>query len=396
MYYTRTLSDFEALFVSRSQQRIAELGALLADEFSRNDVDNYKAQLIVELEYAIKVLYSTDLSWTPDDIRMMIDYYTELAELTVFGFRSMIFAPTQIAQSCDCDAILTMIQNLTTTVNDNFTFFYNWINQIDQNWQAGDTAIWNYLNTFTGGAPVLAADLESDQDVGGIQDGDTWAEGDLLEDVLRDLLKAIPVLSNFTFNTWADLVEIGSTIPVATFTWDTLDDPQNMKISDNQGVMTNVPVTGVSFTPGVPYSYDFTIGKTIIWTLTADRAEPVTIDMTSVYMSYFDKETTANDDPVTITEAKILASTIEVLARTATEITIPVNTSNVEQGFIAVAKTQSEPAYDKWRVNDNNNATIATGEFIRPPIDITVGGVVYSVYRWGYRSPLVDNLKLQR
>lgn len=396
MYYTRTLVEYEALFVSRSQQRIAELGVQLADEFSRNDVDNYKAQLIVELEYAIEVLMTADLDWSEDDIRMMIDYYTEHAKLTAFGYRSMIFDPTPIASSADNEVLLKMIENLSNTVDDNFTFFFNWINSIDQNWQDGDTAIWNYLNTFTGGNPVLAADLTSEQDVGNIKKQDFWAEGDLIEDVLRDLVAPAPAINNFTFNSWADLVEIGDTLTVTQFTWDVENAPQNITISDSEGILTDELVTGVSFTPSTPLDYDFTAGKTVTWTIKADKVTAITLDVTSVYASYFDKETTATDAAVTITEAKVLGAAIKVLQRTSDEVTLPVSTSNVEQGFIAVAKTQSEPVYDKWRVNDNNNATIGVGEFIRPAVDVVVSGVTYSVYRWGYKSPLVDNLKLER
>ncbi|KKL62434.1 hypothetical protein LCGC14_2185220, partial [marine sediment metagenome] len=55
LYYARILETHETLFVSRAQQRIAVLGQELAAEFARNDVTNYKAELIVELEYAINV-----------------------------------------------------------------------------------------------------------------------------------------------------------------------------------------------------------------------------------------------------------------------------------------------------------------------------------------------------
>ena len=56
MYYDRILSTEEALFISRAQQRIAELSAALADESTRNDVDTYKVELIKELQYAIETL----------------------------------------------------------------------------------------------------------------------------------------------------------------------------------------------------------------------------------------------------------------------------------------------------------------------------------------------------
>ena len=50
MYYDRVLSADEALYVSRAQQRIAALSTKMAEEALRNDVDDYDAQLMVELQ----------------------------------------------------------------------------------------------------------------------------------------------------------------------------------------------------------------------------------------------------------------------------------------------------------------------------------------------------------
>ncbi|HEC42707.1 MAG TPA: hypothetical protein ENI20_07765, partial [Bacteroides sp.] len=136
LYYARILETHETLFVSRAQQRIAVLGQELAAEFARNDVTNYKAELIVELEYAINVLYSTDLVWTEDEIQMMIDYYTQVGELTAFGYRAMVFAPTPIAISCDCDTILTLIDNLSNTVDANYDYLLNLILQVEIDYKA--------------------------------------------------------------------------------------------------------------------------------------------------------------------------------------------------------------------------------------------------------------------
>jgi hypothetical protein len=397
LYYNRTLETHEALFVSRCQQRIAVLGAELADEFTRNDVTNYKAELIVELEYAIKVLYSTDLVWTADEIQMMIDYYTVYAELTAFGFRAMVFNPTPLAVSCDCDTILTLITNLSNKVDANYDYLLNLILTIDTNWQEGDQAIYDYINNLTlGGDAIWSADATAEINVGGVRVADFYALGSPLEQTIRDLITEPPSIVDFTFDTWIDLVEIGDTLVVSQFTWTPSGSPQNIKISDDAGVLTDQAVTGVSYTPGAPLNYPFATGKTITWTIEADRMDPVTISVTSVYRTYFDKETTADDSAVTITEAKILAAATSNLQRTDVSASIAVATSNVEQGFIAVAKTQSQPDYLFWRVNDNNNSDIVVGEFIRPPVDIVVSGVTYSVYRWGYRSPLTDTLTLQR
>lgn len=397
LYYARILETHETLFVSRAQQRIAVLGQELAAEFARNDVTNYKAELIVELEYAINVLYSTDLVWTEDEIQMMIDYYTQVGELTAFGYRAMVFAPTPIAISCDCDTILTLIDNLSNTVDANYDYLLNLILQVEIDYKAADVDIYAYIDNLTlGGTATWSANHTAEIDVGGVRVGDQYLEDDPLEEALKELTTQPPVVENFTFDSWVDLVEIGDVLVVTSFSWNVLGTPANLKISDDAGVLTDQPVSGTSYVPGAPLNYPFATGKTITWTITGDRMDPVTIQVTSVYRSYFDKETTANDDPVTITEAKILAAPVNNLQRTSVSVSMAVSTTNTEQGFIAVAKTQSQPDYDKWRVNDNNNSDIVTGEFIRVPVDVLVSGVTYSVYRWGYRSPLIDTLKLER
>jgi len=96
-----------------------------------------------------------------------------------------------------------------------------------------------------------------------------------------------------------------------------------------------------------------------------------------------------------VTEAKILAGT-SLLGDTSSEVTRAVNTTNGEQGFIAVPKIQTAGDYTQWNESGANESTIATGDFIRPPVDVAVNGITYSVYRWGYRSPLVSNLTLHR
>jgi len=397
MYYDRTLETHEALFVSRSRQRITVLGAELADEFQRNDVTNYKAELIVELEYAIKALMSTDLTWTADEIQLVIDYYTKVAELTAFGYREMIFNPTPIEVACDCDTMLTLINDIDIKVDANYSYLLSLITQIDIDYKAADTAIYDYINSLTlGGDAIWDKDQTAELDVGGVVEGDEYLTGSPLQKTLEDLLTLPPAIENFTFDSWVDLVEIGDTLVVTSFSWDVIGTPANLKISDDAGILTDQAVSGTSYTPGAPLNYPFATGKTITWTIEGDRMDPVTISVTSVYKSYFDKEVTADDAAVTITEAKILAASVANLQRTSVSVIMAVSTSNTEQGFIAVAKTQSQPDYSHWRVNDNNNSTIETGEFIRPPVDVTVSGVVYRVYRWGYRSPLVDTLTLQR
>lgn len=398
MYYARTLADHEALFVSRAKQRIIVLGSELSDEFDRNDVTNYKAELIVELQYAINALRSTDLTWDADQIQMTIDYYTQVGNLTAFGFREITFNPTEIAQVCDCDLILSLINNLTVKVDDNYDYLYNLILQTNIDFKAADVEIYNYINSLTlgGGSAVWSSDHTAELDLGGVKVGDKYLKDDSLEDALRELTTKIPEVVNFTFDTFTDVVEVGSNLVVTGFTWGVVGVPVGMKITDSEGLLINQAVSGTAFSPATPITYSFATPKTITWTISGDRMKDVVIDVTSLFRSYFNKETTVDDAAITVTEAKILASPISSLQDTSKEVVLPITTSNVEQGFIAVAKTQSAPDYSKWFVNDNNNSSISSGEFITSPIDVTVNGIVYSVYRWGYRTPLTDNLKLTR
>jgi hypothetical protein len=87
MYFNRTPTTTEQLYISRATQKIADLGATIAEELSRNDVTYSNVELVEELKYSIEVLYSTFLNWTEDDIQMMMDYYSVLGELTVYGSR---------------------------------------------------------------------------------------------------------------------------------------------------------------------------------------------------------------------------------------------------------------------------------------------------------------------
>jgi len=390
MYYNRTLSTEEALFVSRAQQKIAELSAIMAEESSRNDVNAYNAELCVELEYVIGALRSNDLAWTADEIRMVTDYYTLTGNLVVFAFRSVIFNAVN-PYGGEIWATVPQLREVETNSINYDAYLLGLINQeiIDR---ADYDAYLLSLITVSSGA-ALTAEIISDVNVGAIRVGDVFPIGTLLEDIWKALLGTPVVVSNFTFNSYTPIIEVGDTLAITQFTWDITGTPINMTISDSEGQLVVVSVSGISHS-GV-WNYSGVINEDLTWTISADNMDPVTITVLRRYVAYYGKEATATDALVTVTEAKILAGTPS-LQETAVEVTISANTSTTEQGFIAVPKAQTVTSYTAWFVNNTNFSDILSGEFISPPVDVLVSGITYEVYRWGYRSPLTGDIKLHR
>jgi len=390
MYYNRTLSTEEALFVSRAQQKIAELSAIMAEESSRNDVNAYNAELCVELEYVIGALRSNDLAWTADEIRMVTDYYTLTGNLVVFAFRSVIFNAVN-PYAGEIWATVPQLREVETNSINYDAYLLGLINQeiIDR---ADYDAYLLSLITVSSGA-ALTAEIISDVNVGAIRVGDVFPIGTLLEDIWKALLGTPVVVSNFTFNSYTPIIEVGDTLAITQFTWDITGTPINMTISDSEGQLVAVSVSGISHS-GV-WNYSGVINEDLTWTISADNMDPVTITVLRRYVAYYGKEATATDALVTVTEAKILAGTPS-LQETAVEVTISANTSTTEQGFIAVPKAQTVTSYTAWFVNNTNFSDILSGEFISPPVDVLVSGITYEVYRWGYRSPLTEDIKLHR
>ena len=394
MYYDRVLSADEALYVSRAQQRIAALSAKMAEEALRNDVDDYDAQLIVELEYSIEVLRSTFLNWSSCDIRMMMDYYTLNGSLVVFGFRSIVFNPTQGVAGC-CGKVWATVPQLREVENNSIKYDAFLLSLFNQ--EAIDRADYDaYLLSLIKNADgsVLTTELIADITLGGIKVGTVFPIGTPLEAIWQELLNdTIISTSNFTFNSFTPVIEAGVNLNITEFTWDVVGIPENLKINDSKGLMVDVPVTGTSVS--LNNNYDWSIPEVLTWTLSGDNVEDLVITVDRVYPSYFGKEATATDTIVTVNEAKILAGT-KILSKTDVSITVSATTANTEQGFITVPKVQTGSSYTKWIVDNTNFSNIEDGEFIITPVDVTVGGVVYQVYRWGYRSPLTNQITLYR
>lgn len=201
------------------------------------------------------------------------------------------------------------------------------------------------------------------------------------------------VVKNFTFDVYNEVIEVGVNMLITEFTWDIEGAPTNLTITDSKGLMTNVPVTGTSHS--VSLGYNWSVPETLTWTISGDNIDDVVITVDRIYGSYYGKEATADDNEVTVTEAKILAGSKHI-AKTDISVTKTADTATTEQAFIAVPKAQTVTSYTKWTVDSTNSSDILVGEFIRPPVDVLVNGVTYQVYKWGYRSPLTKAITLHR
>jgi hypothetical protein len=391
MYYDRILTTEEALYVSRAQQRIAALAVIMAEEASRNDVNEYNAQLVVELEYSISILRSTDLAWSADDIRMMMDYYTLKGKLVTFPYRSIVFDPVNPIDDSKIWATVPQLREVETNSINYDAYLLSLINQEVIDRTDYDAYLLSLINLSAGGS--LTEEVTAVEDIGGIGAGTVFPIGTLLQDIWIQLLSGSAAISNFTFNSYTPVIQVGVNLSITEFTWDFVGTPQNLVLNDSKGVLVDVPVSNGSV--AVSLGYDWSVTEDLTWTLSGDNVEDIVIEVKRRYPSYYGKEATADDIVLTITEAKILAGT-SYLQETSGSITVLANTATTEQGFIAVAKAQTGTSYTQWFVDNTNFSAIEAGEFIIVPIDVAVGGVTYAVYRWGYRSPLVNNIKLLR
>jgi hypothetical protein len=393
MYYERVLSTKEATFVNRAQQKIAELGVILSEQATRGDVDYEHHQLAVELQYVIDSLKSTFLDWTEDEIGTVIDFYTLRGELAVIAYNQMNFM-ANMAISGDIYATLVQLnavdQAQTAAQTAGQAFDQSERDRLEQESKDRDDAI------QIGQGANWAADFISEIKLGGVSIGDEYLEGSPLETTLRNLLSEAKGTSNFTYTGYVSLIEVGTTVIISLFTWSVTGNPVNLTISDDGSHLINEAVSGTSYAPPSALSYAFNTNKSITWTLKGDSISNRTKTTTAVYKSYYGKKTVANDDNlITVTESDILAGD-PYLQVTSSQVTVTADTTNSEMGWIAVPKAQSGSDYTIWYVDALNSSAIGIGEFISAPVDVTVNGIVYSVYRWSYRSPLAKPITLKR
>jgi hypothetical protein len=391
MYYDRVLSPTEELYISRAQQRIAELGKDLSQGFVDNDVPFTAGELIIELQYSIESIRSTFLVWDDDEIAMVMDYYTLRAGLAEFAFRSIDFNQTPIDISGNWATVpqLEALREESEAADTALQAQIDALVLVDEDLQVQIDAITAGANDAT-----LLRDITAGVSVGAIVAGQFFPEGTELTAMWEALLGSVPGISNLTFDTFVAIVEVGNPLTVSQFTWDIAGAPADLVLGDDAGVLTAEPVTGSGYTPPTPLEYPFASPLKVTWSLNGSNVPVINIEVNSYYRSYFGKNVAANDTPINVTEAMVLASAVSSVEATDDGITLAVSTQANEQGFIAVPQGQTGRTYADWFVDTINSSIIAVDNFIIPPQTVMVGGVPYDVYRWGYRSPLIDNLRL--
>ena len=395
MYYNRVLYPTEELYVSRAQQKVAQLTAELAEEYSRNDVDEYKAQLVVELNYSIEVLMFTNLAWTSDDIGIMIDYYTVLACLTSFG--KVDFDFVTIKKSCCSSNIVYATRDDLLRVEqeskDRDTIISDGLAQEILDRIQGDQDLHIRIDAISAGGSTTV-EITSQVNLGSIYIGEVFPIGTPLQDIIIRSLEE-PQVSNLSFDSFVEVLEASGILDIAQFTWDLAGtEPIDMKLSDSRGVMVNVPVSGSSYTPNVPVSYDLSVHGKITWTLSADNMEDITVEVGVWYPTYIGyMYAPGTDAPIPVTPAMALAGTKSVVD-TAKAFTFKPVTGALDQAFITVHATQSIKPYEYWEVSGANQSKIGSEDFIIQSPNIYINGEEYNVFQWGYRSPISDTLTL--
>jgi hypothetical protein len=336
----------------------------------------------------------------------MMDYYTLQGNLVTFSFRAIVFNPLCALIGVGNWATVPQLNLVEYNLQQYDAYLLQLINQLDIDYQAGDTNLQQQINNINAGAGTLVAELISDITIGGIREGDVFPIGTSLEDIWIQLLGGPVNVVAFRlglFDTGETVVvKMGEDLVVPEFNWVNNGAlPLNFKINDSDGQITDEPLLSNSnvYSPITPYTYNrVTLAGYVQWTLSADNMDDVTHLARWVFPTYIGKEATADDTPVTMTEAKVLAGTetlVSVVDQSdPTILTVSVDVAAGEQGFIAVHKGQM-PDYTSWFIDNTNFSNIEVGEFILPPVEVTVNGEIYEIYRWGYRSPYTGDITLK-
>jgi len=395
MYYEGTLSTVEALFVSRAQQKIAELGASLSEQASRGDVDQEDYQISVELQYAIQGLQSTVSPWTEEERLLVVDFYTLRARLTVYAYRELSFLPTYVGGSEGDWATrgeLAIVDNAAITRDQQQDVAnQDERDRIEEESIARDEALADLIERAAVENEIVSAEQH-----GGVNEGETFVVGTPLEIIIDKILSGTPTVSNFTFDEHVDYVVVGDSVSITRFSWDHTGDPQGLLLFDSEGIMGNVtPVDIGEYIPPAPIVYTLNTFKTITWTLAGNNIDSATKEIKGLYNSYYGKKAQGDDTPIVVTESDVLAGTSQ-LTETDVSVTFTADTTNGELGWIAVPTTQSGSDYLKWGTDTSNTDWISSISFIEKQGTITVNGVTYTIYRWRYRSPLNRDIQLSK
>jgi len=220
----------------------------------------------------------------------------------------------------------------------------------------------------------------------GIQSGDIFPAGTSYETLWRALLITNTISDlRYQANDISQFLEVGTSITITRFLWTVSGVPENLVLSDSDG-QYNSSVTGTQVDVNEVYTYN--VYKELVWTLSGSNVDDTTKTTYWVEASYYG----ANSTGSLPTEAQILGG-VKVLTLTAGYISVPIDTTNEEYGWIAVPATQTGRIYNEWEVNVNSTADIGANEFIKYGGDVIVSGKTYNVYIYNWKSE-VENLIL--
>lgn len=249
----------------------------------------------------------------------------------------------------------------------------------------GNTILQENILLFSSSFALLES-ITSNVNVGGIKAGQTFPAGTTYDNLWKALLVLTQISNlNYTANTSAAYLEVGTTLSISKFLWTVGGTPLNLRLVDSDGTL-NVVVTGNQHT--IDKTYSKPVFSSVQWTLSGDNVSSITKTTYWVEPSYFGKKLTGTVP----TSAEILAGS-KLLTLTSTEISAPLNTLSTEYGWIAVEVNQADGDYTNWFITELNRSTIGPAEFIKKAGAVSVNGKTYSVYMFNYPTE-VGTLKL--
>jgi hypothetical protein len=233
---------------------------------------------------------------------------------------------------------------------------------------------------------ALENELTADLTVGGIDEGDVFPAGTLFEDMWIDLLTKATI-SNLRYeaNDLEEFIEVGLPLNITKFLWDTKPTPEDLELWDDKG-QYYAQVTGDQIS--VNESYTLNDFGSVLWSLNGSNVDLITKETWWVFKTWYG----TNTDGLVPTEAQIKAGMCTLIL-TATEISIDINTTVNDFGWIAVEDSQTGRNYVEWFVDQLNRSVIGPIEFIRNAGGVTVDGVAYTVYIYNYPTE-VATIKL--
>ena len=234
------------------------------------------------------------------------------------------------------------------------------------------------------GSSGLLNELVSDVSIGGIKQGDVFSAGTSYDTMWRTLLN-LTQISNLRYqaSNQSTLLEVGTPITINKFLWDSLGTPGNMRLADGEGL--DVAVTGNEHTIDKVYSYSSR--RLVTWILSSDAGN-ISTSTRWLHPSYYGKNTTG----VAPDQAEVLAGT-KLVVNSDPGITVALNTTDTDFGWIAVPLSQTRTPYTKWFISELNKAAIGPEEFIKESNDTYIDGITYKVYMFNYSSE-VATIKL--